>query len=111
MRRLIGVLAVALLTPLTARAAELAEPQALAKAVDILKGDPYGSTSAQVTANIVERRRAPRRSTVCGGGDSMVWAFRVVVPKGPQRDDPIDGWLVIDARSGRLVCASLPFLD
>jgi hypothetical protein len=49
---------------------------------------------------------------VCGGGDSAVWAFHVVVPPAKDRDGgPIDGWIVIDAKSGRLVCANLPFLD
>jgi hypothetical protein len=35
----------------------------------------------------------------------------VVVPKAKNHDNAIDGWLVIEARSGRLVCANLPFLD
>ena len=92
-------------------AAGLEEKQALAKAVEILKGDPYGETAAQVAANIKERRRAPRRDTVCGGGAAQAWAFHVVVAHAPGQDGPIDGWLVIDASSGKTVCATLPFLD
>jgi hypothetical protein len=111
MRTIIAVVAIALLMTPLANAAELTEQQALAKAVGILKGDPYGSTSAEVTANVVQRRLGPRRTTVCGGGETAVWAFHVVVPKAKNRDNAIDGWLVIEARSGRLVCASLPFLD
>jgi hypothetical protein len=93
-------------------AAELTEKQALAKAVAILKGDPYGDTTAAVTAHITERKRGPRRETVCGGGASPAWAFHVVVTDAPNHDGgPIDGWLVVDAVSGRIVCANLPFLD
>jgi len=95
-----------------ARAADLDERQALAKAVDILKSDPYGDTAAAVVANITERQWRPRRETVCGGGATMVWAFHVVVKNAKNHDGgPIDGWLVIDGRSGRIVCANLPFLD
>ena len=104
------VLTLALATP--ALAADLSEKQALAKAVAILKGDPYGDTPTQVTANIRERQWRPRRETVCGGGATMVWAFHVVVPAAKDHDGgPIDGWLVIDGGSGRIVCANLPFLD
>lgn len=112
MRLVFPTLLAALVLAGPAFAAELTEKQALAKAVSILKGDPYGDTGAQVTANITERRLGPRKETVCGGGASMVWAFHVVVKAAKDHDGgPIDGWLVIDAGSGRLVCANLPFLD
>ncbi len=113
MRTLLSALLAAVaLSVLPASAAEITEKQALAKAVDILKGDPYGDTTAQVVGNITERRLGPRRDTPCGGGDSPVWAFHVVVKAAKDHDGgPIDGWLVIDGRSGRLVCANLPFLD
>jgi hypothetical protein len=105
---LVGLLLIA--TPVLA--ADLTEKQALAKAIGILKGDPYGASAAEVAANITERRLGPRSATVCGGGASPVWAFHVVVPRpATNPDGRIDGWLVIDARSGRLVCANLPFLD
>lgn len=96
----------------SALAAPMAEKTALAKAVDILQGDPYGSTTAQVLANITERRVTTRRDSVCGGGAGAVWAFHVRVAKPSSNpDQPIDGWLVLDAASGKLVCATLPFLD
>ncbi len=96
----------------SALAADLTEKQALAKAVAILKGDPYGDTESQVAANITERRRTTRKATVCGGGDAPVWAFRVVIEKPKNNEDSrIDGWIVVDARTGKLVCAGLPFLD
>ncbi len=93
------------------RAAELGEKQALARAVAILKGNPYGESDAEVLANLREHRLGPRRDTVCGGGASRVWSFHVVVPEPAGDASPIDGWLVIDATSGRLVCANLPMLD
>lgn len=112
MRRFLPLLFVALVVAAPVAAAELGEKQALAKAVEILKGDPYGDTAAEVAANITERKLGPRSATVCGGGASPVWAFHVVVSKAADHDGgPIDGWLVIDAKSGRMVCANLPFLD
>ena len=96
----------------SAWAGTLSEKAALAAAVAILQGDPYGDTPAEVTANIVDRRLGPRRDTVCHGGDTPVWAFRVVIPHPKSNPDGrIDGWLVIDARKGEIVCANLPFLN
>jgi hypothetical protein len=37
-----------------------------------------------------------------------VWEFHVVA-KGD--NGPIDGHLALDARTGKMVCANLPFLD
>lgn len=112
MRIVLPTLLTALVLATPALAADLTEKQALAKAVSILKGDPYGDDAPQVLANITERRLGPRKDTVCGGGASPVWAFHVVVKTAEDHDGgPIDGWLVIDAKSGRLVCANLPFLD
>ncbi|MDK9694861.1 MAG: hypothetical protein OEL76_00545 [Siculibacillus sp.] len=115
MRRFSFLLIAAAAMPLLASplsAAEITEKRALARAVEILKGDPYGDDERQVLANITERRFGPRSATVCGGGASPVWAFRVVVKAARDHDGgPIDGWLVIDGKTGRLVCANLPFLD
>ncbi|MER2605372.1 MAG: hypothetical protein ABTQ29_06050 [Siculibacillus sp.] len=105
-----AVLAVAAVPALAA--STLSEKAALAEAVAILQGDPYGDTAAEVTANIVDRRLVPRRDTVCHGGDARVWAFRVVIPHPKTNPDGrIDGWLVIDAAKGGIVCANLPFLN
>lgn len=103
----------ALLLATAAPAAEpMSEKRALAAAVAILKGDPYGTTDAAVVANIHERRIVARRDTVCKGGATPVWAFRVVVEHPVTNPDGrIDGWLVLDAVSGRIVCAGLPMLD
>jgi hypothetical protein len=89
----------------------LSEDRALAKAVAILKGDPYGTTNAEVIANIRERRLGSLADSACGG-KAATWAFHVVVPMpNGQQDSPIDGWLYIDAHSGRMLCANLPMLD
>lgn len=105
-------LAALLLATAVPAAEPMTEKRALAAAVAILQGDPYGDTVAAVTANIRERRLVARRDTVCGGGATPVWAFRVVVDHPVTNPDGrIDGWLVLDAVSGRIVCAGLPFLD
>lgn len=115
--RNLSVLAVALgLTASIAApalAANLGERQALAKAVDILMGPPYGETRAEVIANITERRLGPVSATVCHGSSSrQAWSFHVVVNHPSVTGvDRIDGWLVIDGRTGKFICAALPLLD
>lgn len=97
----------------SAPAAELkTEKQVRAAAVKVLQGDPYGNTAAEVLANLREVEKTIRGATACGGGSSPVWSIHVVVaaPHG-DAENPIDGRLVLDARSGALVCAGLPFLD
>ncbi|MCE1235796.1 MAG: hypothetical protein LWW93_05495 [Hyphomicrobiales bacterium] len=90
----------------------LSEKAALAKAVAILQGDPYGDTPSEVARNIVDRKLGPRRESICGGGASQVWSFHVHIDRPKTNPEgAIDGWLVIDGASGRLICAGLPFLD
>jgi hypothetical protein len=91
----------------------MTESQARAAAVKILKGDPYGNSNEQVTKNIAGAQLVTAGS-VCGAKvRHPLWQFHVVVPKArnPSGDNDIDGFLVIDARTGKLVCAGLPFLD
>lgn len=98
---------------LTAEASGLSEEQALAIAIGILKGDPYGNTETEVASHITEAKMITA-GTACGEKvRSPVWHFHVFVPKEdmPIGDSPIDGYLVIDGRSGKLLCAGLPFLD
>lgn len=93
-------------------AGPMSEEKALAEAVAILKGDPYGDTPQAVLAGIHERRLGPRRDTVCKGDDRLAWSFHVIVASSQtQPGGKIDGWLVLDARTGRIICAGLPFLD
>jgi hypothetical protein len=89
------------------------ERQARAAAVAILKGDPYGKTDAAVLRNI-EAAQLITAGSVCGRKVTKpLWQFHVVVPKvrNPSGDNAIDGFLVIDGRTGKLDCAGLPFLD
>lgn len=92
-------------------AGEMSERAAMTKAVEILRGDPYGDTVTAVGAVIHERRLTRRADTVCGGGSGRVWAFHVVVDPPENPEGRIDGWLVLDAGNGDFVCATLPFLD
>jgi len=89
----------------------LSEEQARAKAITILKGEPYGSTPDEVTKRIVEAQLLTA-GTVCGKTvRSPLWRFHVAVPKNamPTGNNAIDGNLVIDARSGMMLCSDLPF--
>jgi hypothetical protein len=89
--------------------APLTEQQARTKAVEFLKGDPYGRTTAQVVANIKEVQLVRDGKTrACGARGKAAWEFHVVVS---DRDPPINGYLALDARSGKLMCANLPLLD
>jgi hypothetical protein len=93
----------------------ISEQQARGKASDILKGDPYGKNSAEVAKNIKQAqlvRDGPIKA--CGNKKGPAWEFHVVVVT-PNKDQykagVIDGYLAVDARNGRILCANLPMLD
>ncbi len=91
----------------------MSEQQARAAAVGILKGDPYGKTDKDVLRNIAAAQLVTAGS-VCGRKVTKpLWQFHVTVPKqrNPSGDNAIDGYLVIDGKTGKMVCAGLPFLD
>ncbi len=91
----------------------MSESQARVAAVRILKGDPYGKTQDQVMRNIASAQLITA-GTVCGRKVTRpLWQFHIVVPKSrnPSGDNEIEGNLAIDARSGKMICAGLPFLD
>jgi hypothetical protein len=96
-------------------AAQLSEQQARTKAIGILKGDPYGRTAAEVAKNIKQARfAADGNSKACGARKIPLWEFHVVVltDNRDQFDNgKIDGYLALDARSGKMLCANLPLLD
>jgi hypothetical protein len=111
MNRRIGLSAAALLlsAAIVQAAPLLSQQQARAKAIDFLKGDPYGRTPAQVADNIKQVRFVPDGNTkACGAKKKPAWEFHVVVTAGEQR---IDGYLALDARTGAVLCANLPLLD
>ena len=96
-------------------AALLSEQQARGKAIDILQGDPYGATPEAVAMAIKQAQFLQDGNTrACGARRRPVWEFHVVVVT-PNKDQfsngVIDGFLALDARSGRMVCANLPLLD
>ncbi|MBI1202189.1 MAG: hypothetical protein GC182_06725 [Rhodopseudomonas sp.] len=112
-KRLTLALTVALLATPAVAAGAMNENRARAAAVQILKGDPYGKTDAQVLRNITEAQFITAGS-VCGKKVTRpVWQLHVVVPKArnPSGDNDISGYLVIDGHTGKMVCAGLPFLD
>ena len=112
-KRIALALAIALLVTPAMAAGVMTERQARAAAVAILKGDPYGTSDKEVLENITAARLIAAGS-VCGAKvTSPVWQFQVFVPKerNPSGDSDISGYLVIDARTGEMVCAGLPLLD
>jgi hypothetical protein len=117
-KRLSVVLVVA--AALTADAAAqtqglMGERQARLKAAAILKGDPYGSTVEIAAGRILKAQLIVAGTTDCSSSTfaNPVWQFLVVVPKdaNPSQDNEIRGYLVLNARTGKLECANLPFLD
>ena len=111
-RCVIGLAAlVFIMGPLEA-AGPMNEQNARAKAVKILKGDPYGTTTEQVLKTIKDTRLVRDGTTVCGNLKHPVWQFHVVVEKPVNNpESSIDGYLFLDAISGKIVCANLPMLD
>lgn len=93
----------------------LSEKLARLKAATILKGDPYGSTVEIAASRIAKAQLLGSGTTDCGASvvAKPVWQFLVVVPRGavPTQDKEIRGYLVLDARTGKMECAGLPFLD
>lgn len=82
-------------------------------AIEILRGDPYGNSSHEVLQNIGLIQLVSAGTSKCGRLPFPVWQIHVVVPKERVKngDSKIDGWLVLNARTGKMVCAGLPFLD
>lgn len=94
----------------------LSEARARTAAINILMGDPYGKTPRDVGLNLSSSELIMSGRHKCANGSSKtpVWQFHVVVP--PSRNPnstgrAIDGYLLLDARTGKLKCAGLPFLD
>jgi hypothetical protein len=93
----------------------LSEQQARAKAIEILKGDPYGKTAAEVARNIKQVQFLQNGNTkACGARQGPVWEFHLVVVtanKDQFNNGIIDGYLALNAHNGQIVCANLPLLD
>ena len=93
----------------------LSEQQARARAINMLKGDPYGRTPDEVAGNIKQIQFARDGNTkACGARKIPAWEFHVVVvtaAKDQFHNGVIDGFLALDARTGKILCANLPLLD
>lgn len=93
----------------------LSEQQARVKAINILKGDPYGKTPDEVSKNIKQIQFALDGNTkACGAKKTPAWEFHVVVvtaDKDQFNNGVIDGFLAVDARTGKILCANLPLLN
>ena len=82
----------------------------------ILKGDPYGKSEAEVLRNIksgilIIDGFEKDASCISDFKKKPVWTFHVVVPKSERSPDGIDGHLALNARTGKMECGGLPFLD
>ncbi len=117
MRRVVATALVAslILGDAAPAASLLSERKARAKAIAILRGDPYGTTDAEVARNIKQTRWVEDGETrACGPKQIPAWEFHVVaVTDNKEQFDNgvIDGYLALDARNGKLLCANLPLLD
>jgi len=91
----------------------LSRAQAKRTAIALLKGAPYGESSREVLRNIRLIQFVAAGAAQCGRFGFPVWQIHVVVPKERMKDrnGKIDGWLALNARTGKMVCAGLPFLD
>lgn len=92
---------------------EMSENQARAAAARILKGDPYGNAFDDIMRNIKSAELVVAGTTLCGPVKRAIWQFQISVPKSRNSSggDDIEGPLLIDARTGTIVCAGLPFLE
>ncbi len=115
MKRLAITAAIAALALGCAHAASfMSEQQARAKAIAILKGDPYGRSDAAVAQHIKSAQLVQNAESKACGRKATVWEFHVVVvtpDKDMYNNGVIDGYLAIDPRTGKMICANLPLLD
>ena len=106
-----------LLLGLPAHAANLDARQALDKAIAVLLGVPYGRNETEVAKHIVASQLVKRgEKGWCGKANYTSWEFHVRVadaapgePGSPAA--PLDGYIALNANSGELSCATLPYLD
>ena len=110
-----AIATIALMLAATAAHAQplLSFQQARARAIQILKGDPYGVTTIQVSRHLKGQVLVMNgKDATCGINLKArpAWRLRVEVPKAESHDE-IKGGLLIDARTGKMLCAGLPFLD
>ncbi|MCX2699259.1 hypothetical protein [Ochrobactrum chromiisoli] len=88
------------------------------KAVSFLQGDPYGNTKAEVLSGIDGQMLVVKGFDPCSKSriKSPLWVFHIMTIDPNSTDSSgkpskIDGFLSLNASSGKIVCAGLPFLD
>jgi hypothetical protein len=113
MRRAVPLLCLFLAATHANASSLLDEQHARAKAINILMGDPYGTTTEEVSKAIVGAELLKDGKTqACGDVKKPVWQFHVHIEAPVNNpESPIDGYLVLDAVRGKLICANLPMLD
>lgn len=106
-----------LATPAVA-AQPMSPDRAADKAVSILQGDPYGNSRSEVLSGISGQMLIVKGVDPCTKTriKSPVWVFHVLATDPNSTDasgkpSKIDGFLSLNASSGKMVCAGLPFLD
>ena len=87
--------------------AKVSPDEARVIALNILMGNPYGSSADEVAQNIIKQELTPHN--ICSP-DKANWVFHVSVPPSKDHESGIKGYLVIDAQTGENICAGLPFL-
>lgn len=115
----IAIALVMLAMPIVVQAARLLGPeQATDAATSILKGPPYGSTKADVVSKIRSQTLIIKGNDPCSNTPvkAPAWVFRIESTDQNSRDETgkpslINGFLTIDAASGKMTCAGLPYLD
>jgi hypothetical protein len=117
MERIVASIAAILMLTLSCAHAGglLSEQQARAKAIDILKGDPYGGSPAELT-KIIKQVQLVQDGPLkaCSAKKGPAWEFHVVVVtanKDQFNNGVIDGYLALDARTAKILCTNLPMLD
>jgi len=112
---IIGSAAFVPATSASQSAPRLSEQEARAKAIALLKGDPYGNSDAEVARNIKQVEWLRDGNTkACGQTRQPAWEFHVVVVtdnKDQFNNGIIDGYLALDARTGKIRCTNLPLLN
>ena len=83
-----------------AAAKDLSELDAFTKAVQILKGPPYGASVVETAHSIQSSELVARGVNPCGGlVRSPIWVFHVTAPKTATHEQ-ITGYLVLDWQRG-----------
>jgi hypothetical protein len=107
MSRSVGALTLVALS-VQANGADLKASMALEAAIEILLGNPYGTTHDEVRRNIEQQEKVGADDPDC---HTTAWKFVVSVPASESNPDGIRGYLCLSPKDGTLLRAGLPYLD